>query len=226
MPVRKESDPPAPKERELQHIHFVSLYYDKNGVLKPNAKKINNPEALAYKVKELIASNTFKPNEIVVLYRNNSEVTEFTKALKERGITYNARLDNDVDKGNSDTVSSFIHAIVSFAAHGNNELSKAIIVNSIESGYTIPKLLTDRLQHIEVDGKDWLSDVEIINSISKIRETIGNQSVSAAIETLVVELNLADLIKRIDPSAPVYNYCSALETKAATYEFDHLSHLT
>ena len=218
MPVRKESDPPAPKERELQHIHFVSLNYDKNGVLKPNAKKINNPEALADKVKELIASNTFKPNEIVVLYRNNSEVTEFTKALKERGITYNARLDNDVDKGNSDTVSSFIHAIVSFAAHGNNELSKAIIVNSIESGYTIPKLLTDRLQHIEVDGKDWLSDVEIINSISKIRETIGNQSVSAAIETLVVELNLADLIKRIDPSAPVYNYCSALETKAATYE--------
>ncbi len=218
MPVRKESDPPAPKERELQHIHFVSLNYDKNGVLKPNAKKINNPEALADKVKELIASNTFKPNEIVVLYRNNSEVTEFTKALKEIGITYNARLDNDVDKGNSDIVSSFIHAIVSFAAHGNNELSKAIIVNSIESGYTIPKLLTDRLQHIEVDGKDWLSDVEIINSISKIRETIGNQSVSAAIETLVVELNLADLIKRIDPSAPVYNYCSALETKAATYE--------
>jgi ATP-dependent exoDNAse (exonuclease V) beta subunit len=33
-----------------------------------------------------------------------------------------------------------------------------------------------------------------------------------------VELNLADLIKRIDPSVPAYNYCSALEAKATTYE--------
>ena len=31
-------------------------------------------------------------------------------------------------------------------------------------------------------------------------------------------MNLADLIKRIDPTAPAYNYCSALESKVATYE--------
>ena len=35
---------------------------------------------------------------------------------------------------------------------------------------------------------------------------------------MIIELNLADLIKRIDPLAPAYNYCSALESKASTYE--------
>ena len=147
-------------------------------------------------------------------------MTKCTVALKKRGIAYNARLDSDTNESNGDTdaISSFIHAVVSFAERSNNELSKAIIANRIENGYSTSKLLTDRLQHIESDNKNWLSDVEIINRISNIRKTIGNQSVSAAIETIVVELNLADLIKRIDPAAPAYNYCSALETKAATYE--------
>ena len=220
MPKRKESDPPAPKERELQHWHFVSLNCDKNGVLKPNARKVNNPEALAEKVEELIVSGAYKANEIAILYRNNTDVTKCTVALKKRGIAYNARLDSDTNESNEDTdaISSFILAVVSFAARGDNELSKAIIANRIENGYSTSKLLTDRLQHIESDNKNWLSDVDIINRISNIRKTIGNQSVSAAIETIVVELNLADLIKRIDPAAPAYNYCSALETKAATYE--------
>ena len=221
MPKRTKNDSPAPKERELKHIHIVSCYYDKNGILKTNPKIIDNPEALAEKVEELIASKTFKPSEIAVLYRYNSEVTQFTKALKERDIVYNARLDSDEeDKGNVDVITSFINAVVSSAARGDNELSKAIIANLIEHDYSTSKILTNRLQYLESEDnkKDWLSDLNIINRISNIRKAIGNQSVSAAIETIVVELNLADLIKRIVPTAPAYNYCSALESKAATYE--------
>ena len=210
IPNRTENDPHKPQERELQHMHFVC------------GRKEDVPEALAEKVEKLITDGTFKPNEIAILYRQNSEVIKCANALKERGIAYNARIDREAEEaGNSmDAISSFISAVVSFASRSDNELSKAIIANRIENGYSIPKLLTDRLQNVESEkkGKDWLSDVDIINRISSIRKDIGNQSVSAAIETIVVELNLADLIKRIDPVAPVYNYCSALETKAATYE--------
>lgn len=207
MPKRTESSPPAPKERELQHMHFVC------------GKKEDVPEALADKVKELIACGAYKANEIAILYRNNSDVAKCTAALKEIGIAYNVHLDNDnSNNGGVDVVSSFISAVISFAARGDNELSKAVIANRIENGYSISKLLTDRLQCIASDSKEWLSDVDVINRISNIRKTIGNQSVSAAIETVVVELNIVDLIKRIDPSAPAYNYCSALETKVATYE--------
>lgn len=208
MPKRTECNPPAPSERELQHMHFVC------------GRKEDIPEALAERVEELITSGTYKANEIAILYRYNSDVTKCIAALKERGIAYNARLDSDVYESDVDTdaISSFINAVISFAAQSNNELSKAVIANRIENGYSISKLLTDRLQHVESDSKEWLSDVNIINHISNIRKTIGNQSVSSAIETMIVELNLADLIKRIDPSAPAYNYCSALESQASTYE--------
>ena len=210
MPNRTENDPPAPQERELQHMHFVC------------GRKEDVPEALVEKVEEFISNGTFKPNEIAILYRYNSDVAKCTKALKERGIAYNARFDsetNDVESS-TDDISSFINAVVSFAARGDNELSKAIIANRIERGYSTSELLTDRIQYLESDNneQDWLSDLNIIGRISDIRKAIGNQSVSAAIETIVVELNLKDLIKRIYPTAPAYNYCSALESKAATYE--------
>ena len=178
--------------------------------------------ALAEKVEELVANGTFKPNEIAILYRQNSEVIKCANALKERGIAYNARLDREYDEleNSVDAISSFVSAVVSFAARGDNELSKAIIANRIGAGYSISELITNRLQYLDVDDKekDWLSDLDIIGRISDIRKAIGNQSVSAAVETIVVELNLADLIKRIDPLAPAYNYCSALESKASTYE--------
>ena len=210
MPNRTENDPPAPQERELQHMHFTC------------GRKEDVPEALVEKVEELITNGVFKPNEIAILYRTNPDVTKCTKALKERGIAYNARFDSETDENESstDAISSFINAVVSFAAKGDNELSKAIIANYIEQGYSTSELITNRLQHFESENneKDWLSELDVIGRISDIRKAIGNQSVSAAIETIVVELNLADLIKRIDPAAPAYNYCSALESKVAIYE--------
>lgn len=209
IPKRKESDPPAPKERELRHVHL-------------DAKKSDDDyQLIADLIAEQIDNGTYKANEIAVLFRDKYGVQGCAKALKDRGIAYNARFDNDTDDEKStDDVSSFICAVVSFAARGNNEISKAIIANRIKDGYSTSELITNRLQYLEVDGsrKEWLSELDIIGSISDLRKTIGNQSVSSAIETMIVELNLADLIKRIDPSAPAYNYCSALESKASTYE--------
>ena len=210
MPERKEGDPHAPAERELQHMHFEA------------GRMENIPEALAEKVKGMIKDGPYNANEIAILYHTNPEVKKCIAALKARGIAYNARLDSDTNEneGSTDEISMFISAVISYAARGENELSKAIVVNRIEPGYTVSRLLTNRLQYMESSekGKQWLNDVDVISRISNIRESIGNQSVSAAIETIVVELNLADLIKRIDPTAPAYNYCSALEAKAATYE--------
>ena len=208
MPTRTESDPPAPQERKLRHMHFVC------------GRREDVPEALAEKVKEIISIGTFKPNEIAILYRYNSDVKKCAKSLKEQGITYNVRFDSESDEieSSTDAISSFINAVVSFAARANNELSKAIIANRIEEGFSASKLLTNRLQFIESNGKEWLSNLNIIGRISDIRNAISNQSVSAAVETIVVELNLADLIKRIDPSAPTHNYCAVLQSKAVTYE--------
>ena len=209
MPDRKESDPKAPEERELIHWHFVD----------GNTK--NSPRALVKEVNALIQNNVYKPNEIAILYYGNEEIKGCVNELKKLGIPYNVKIDKKyLDNKSIDEVSSFINAVVSFAANEHNSLSKAIIANRIEQGYNVSKILSDKLMLAEtaVGKKDWLNDVDIFNRLAQIKHKIGNQSVSAAIETLIVEMNLSDLIKRIDPSAPAYNYCSELEAKAATYE--------
>ncbi|MBO7230280.1 MAG: UvrD-helicase domain-containing protein [Bacteroidaceae bacterium] len=209
MPKRTENDPPKPQERELRHVHLETK------------KSADDYYLIADLIAEQIDNGTYRANEIAVLFRDKYGVQDCAEALRKRGIAYNARFDNYTDDEKStDDVSSFICAVVSFAARGDNELSKAIIANRIEAGCSIPELIANRLQNIESEakGKNWLSDLHIIGRIADIRKAIGNQSVSAAVETLVVELNLADLIKRIDPSVPAYNYCSALEAKATTYE--------
>ena len=101
MPIRTESDPPKPQERELQHMHFVC------------GKKEDVPEALAEKVEKLISDGIFKPDEIAILYRYKSDVKNCIKALKERGIAYNVRLDSETneDESNTDVIADVMFEI-------------------------------------------------------------------------------------------------------------------
>lgn len=192
-----------PQERDLLHWHFEK----------------GNESALAQQIKKLIDDGTFKPHEIAVLYSDNEKVQDCAAALKRLGVPYNAKLDNVAQNAEAN-VSAFINAVVSFAANASNELSKAIILNSVVPGCTTSMLLSDRMRYCAQEGEKqpWMADQHILNRISQIREVIKRQSVSEAIETLMVELNLCDLLKHIDVSCSAYAYCAALSAEAANYE--------
>ena len=215
MPNRTESDPKAPEEKELIHRHFFL-----------NGKKENFADAVAEEVKKLIDNGDYSSKDIAILCRVNKSVKQIAVELQKLGIPYNVALDVNSADDDEDTetlsedISSFINAVVMFAVREDNELSKAIIVNRIEKGYGVAKILTDKIEHYESSEKkqSWLGELGIVQRFSELRENISNQSVSAAIETMIVELNLNDLIKRIAPNAPSYNYCSALLAKATAYE--------
>ncbi len=221
IPCRTEQDPSAPRERELRHIHVIEGKKNKEGKFAIIPNKKDSPNAWVDEVERLLESG-YKANEIAILYRNNKSVDACAKILRKRGIAFNTKIDEKENGNNStvDSVSSFINAIVSFAAREDNELSKAIIAHCVEEGYTTSKILSDKLRYLSEDTekKGWLKDLDIIKRFSKIRRAISNQSVSAAVETIIVELNLCDLLKRIVPKIPAYNYCSTLQTKATSYE--------
>lgn len=207
-PERTENDPPAPAECQAKHILLNASNEEKRYAI------------IAEIVKDYIDKGIYAPHDIAILCRTRRNVLDISNALKNVGIAYNAVFDNESKE--MDEISSFINAVVSFAARSDNELSKAIVTNRIEEGYGVAKLLSDRLHYLETKVEDskerWLDQVDVITRFNHLRETIGKQSVSAAIETLIIELNLADLIKRIEPTAPAYNYCSALSATAAKYE--------
>lgn len=202
MPERKE-DQKAPEERQVRHWMF------KGG-------DVN--ERIIDQIEELVSEKIYGYKDIAILCRFNNDITNLVKILKKRGIPYNVAPDRK--NAVADEVSSFLKAVISVVAQSGNELSKAIIVNSAEQGYGVSRILSDRLKFVEADkdGSVWLEESQIISRIMKLRETVCSQDVKSAVESVVAELNLQGIIKRIDPSTPAYNYCAELINEAAVYE--------
>lgn len=202
MPERKE-DQKAPEERQVRHWMFKGGEVD---------------ERIVDQIEELVSERNYSYKDIAILCRFNNDITNLVKILKKRGIPYNVAPDRK--NAVADEVSSFLKAVISVVAQSGNELSKAIIVNSAEQGYGVSRILSDRLKFVEADkdGSVWLEESQIISRIMKLRETVCSQDVKSAVESVVAELNLQGIIKRIDPSTPAYNYCAELINEAAVYE--------
>ena len=206
--IPEEERTNVPKEQKLRHWNF-------EGRRKEERRKLFVDE-----LEKFIEESGYSYKDIAILFRSNGDVKGCAAELKPRGIPYNVKMDNNAKDG-FDDVSTFLNAVISFVARNGNELSKAIVANRVENGYSVSTILSDRLSFL-ADNKEenemWLSGADVINRLLALRKTVGNQSVSAAVETIVAEINLIDLVKRIDPDTPAYNYCSSLVAKAVAYE--------
>lgn len=204
-----------PKERKNSPKEQTVRYWNFEGGNEGDRKVL-----IVDELEKFIEESGYSYKDIAILFRANEDVKGCAAELKTRGIPYNIKLDNNA-KDNLDDVSTFLNAVISFVARNGNELSKAIIANRVEDGYSVSKILSDRLNFLAKNKETdemWLSESDVINRLLALRKTVGNQSVSAAVETIVAEINLIDLVKRIDPDTPAYNYCSSLVAKAVAYE--------
>lgn len=210
----KEPDPGErkvpPKECELRHWHFmVSRADDRYWAMANEVQKLHR-EGVEYR-------------NIALLYRNNIEAAKSAAQFKRLGIPYKVSADIASDEL-GERIGDLLLAIISVAASDDNNLSKAIIARNVESGYTAASIISDRLRYLDAQQSEdthktpWLGDLPTVKHLLELRNTIGNQSVSAAVETLIVEMNIEDLIKRIDPTASAYKYCSRLKDLALEYE--------
>lgn len=199
-----------PQERELRHWHFtVSRADDRYWAMANEVQKLHR-ECIEYR-------------DIALLYRNNIDAAKCAAQFKRLGIPYKVSADVASDES-GERIEDLLLAIISVAASNDNNLSKAIIVRNVEPEYTAAKIISDRLRYLDrqQSGEShkipWLGDLPTVKHLSELRNTIGNQSVSAAVETLIVEMNLEDLIKRIDPTCSANKYCSRLKDLALEYE--------
>lgn len=175
-------------------------------------------ENLALRIQELHNAG-YAYSDIAVLIKSNGNIKDCAKALLKYGIPVNIKLNRDKAVSMGDDVTDLITAIISLAAYAKNELSKAIIVNNVEEECTTSAIISSRLRYLDGDRKEaWLADKDIIKRLEAIRSTIETQSIKSAVETIATELNLIDLIKRVDPEAHGYEYISELIKMAETYE--------
>lgn len=205
-PHREDSNDAPPAENTPVHWQIMGA----------NKNVIN--ENLALRIQELHEAG-YAYSDIAVLIKSNDNITECANVFRMFGIPVNIKLNKEKTNKISDDVTDLITAIISLAAYAKNELSKAIIVNNVEQECTTSAILSSRLRYLEGDKEGaWLADKDIIKRLEAIRSTIETQSIKSAVETIVTELNLIDLIKRVDTMARGYEYISSLIKMAEAYE--------
>lgn len=180
-------------------IHWASSYNKKEDFL----------ASIAPYIETLIIEQHITCSDIAVLAYSNNELRILSDALNNIGIPVN----HDVGSLNCQQETELMAAILTLIVDGHNQLAKAKIVFLTERGWKLNKLIDDRLQDMadyqkylqqveageEIPEKEvpveWLNKQPLIKSILSRRKEWVSQSVSAQVESALVELNLRAVMK-------------------------------
>ena len=224
-------------------IHWQSAYPQKENYIR----------SIAPHILQLIEERNIQCKDIAVLAYSNYELDILADALSNIGIAVN----HGSDTLNNQKETELIFAVLTLLVDGRNQLAKAKIVYLAERGWQLNRLIDDRLQNLDdynkylqriEAGEDvpedeiptaWLNEQPLIKAILNRRKEWLSQSVSAQIESVMVELNLrsvmkswgygweqreANLFKIIEIAKKYEQYCLLMTLGATTTGFlDYLS---
>ena len=180
-------------------IHWKSSYKKKEEFI----------ASIAPYIESLIEERHIPCHDIAVLAYSNNELNQLSDALNGIGIPVNHG--SGLLNGQRET--ELLVAILTLLIDGHNQLAKAKIMYLTERGWKLDKLIDDRLQdmadykhylqRIEAEEEvpeeeipvEWLNEQPFIKSILSRRKEWMSQSVSAQVESVMVELNLRSVMK-------------------------------
>lgn len=173
--------------------------------------------ALTANIIELISKGE-KPSDIAVLARNNDDLTDLATYLR------NANVPVYIDEGGqsgADTV-SLVAALLQLIADESAELPKAQIAFLTEKDYRLEQIIDDKLEYRMKKNPENLfyDDVALVKALMEDRERYKLQSVSALVESLIIELDLFNVAKKLNDNVDTTKLLHAIIDTAKAYE-DH-----
>lgn len=195
------------KQKRTADSNFKSLcYWDvSNG--------ISTVEAQIAKLIE----NGAKPNEIAVLSRANKPLDKLASDLDNYSIPANRENVSILNLNATLLVEALLALIVS----DRDTLAKSQIAFLTEKDFTTQALIEDKFQ-FDTDSEnvqsEYLNNKELVNSLLNIREHLRQQSISAMVETLIIELDLYNVVKKWVNSTLSSSALDTIIKTARTYE--------
>ncbi|MDL2323136.1 UvrD-helicase domain-containing protein [Bacteroidales bacterium OttesenSCG-928-A17] len=145
--------------------------------------------------KENKSIRNLKPEDIVILTRNNSDRKTIISALRDVGIKVSSPEDDFMDKAEV----RLVEALLNYTLNPTDDLAKAEIMYLIDNA-SVETIVQNRMEYLNSDMTDswrpWLIDTQLFKYIDLVVNRIKNQSVSSLVESLILELNLSDVIKK------------------------------
>ncbi len=142
-----------------------------------------------------------KPNEIAVLARYNDTLATVAVNLKGKKIP-SSREDYSVIES---PVYPLVASLLRIVGSAKDALSKATIAILTESDCSTQQIIEAKILNdadASLKTEDYLADVPLIKQLLTIRLRLQQQSIASLVESMVIELNLYDVVKKLsmDPA--------------------------
>lgn len=145
--------------------------------------------ALALQIQQLILREKLAYKDVAVLARENSDLDNLAHELRMLGVP----VCRENDKVKDSRTGRLLKALLTLVAMPGNVLARAEVAYLTEPGYHLTRIIEERLDNL---SKDFLKEMPIIARLLQLRPIIKSQSVSALVESLVIELNLYAIVRQ------------------------------
>ena len=163
---------------------------------------------LALQIQQFILREKVDCKDIAVLSWNNNKLDALAKELRALGVPVCRENDNVKDC----RTGRLVKALLTLMTTPDNLLAKAEIAYLVEDGYNLTKVIEDRLDEIQSTEqlkKDSLNEkpqnlktlqpqnlIPVLSRLETLRNDVKSQSISALLETLIIELDLYSLVQQ------------------------------
>lgn len=163
------------------------------------------------------------PKDIAVLALTNADLDALAEALRIYSIPI-CRDDTEAAVGDE---TMLITALLSLLVNPRDEYSRAQIALLTVHGYDTAKILDEKLSLIKNDGDkgSYLKDIPLVKELLAKRDTFRLQSVRAVVESIIIELDLYNVVAHWDMPQQSRAALQAIKEAAAAYE-DHCLQMT
>ena len=138
-----------------------------------------------------------KPSDIAVLGRTNAPLDALAGILTG---TYGIPANRQEVRVSEIKCTPLVLALLALVESEKDSLAKAQIAVLTEEGYGTNKIIEEKLlvdANEEIKESSYLNDVPLVRRLLELRPMLKQQSVGALIETMVIELDLYNEIKKI-----------------------------
>ena len=209
---------------------FVDILEEKNICLKQHRKNDNYEESLRYFVNSdeygvaehvlKLLNRGVKPNEIAVLARANATLADVTSQLKQYEIPSSREDTPIIDSYTYTLTSSLLHIVDST----KDSLAKATVAILTEEDYNTRRIIEEKILNDANDDaktEDYLAGVPLIRRLLTIRPKLQQQSVSSLVESMIIMLDLFNIVKKVETDAAFGISCLQIIINTARIYEEH-----
>lgn len=209
---------------------FTDVLEEKNICLKQHRKNENHEESLRYFVSSdgcgvaehvlKLLNQGIKPKDIAVLARANATLAEVASQLKRYEIP-SSREDTPIIESSAYILTSSLLRILGST---KDSLAKATVAILTEEDYDTRKIIEEKILNDANDDtktEDYLAQVPLIRRLLTIRPKLQQQSVSSLVESMIIMLDLFNVVKKVETDAAFGISCLQIIINTARIYEEH-----